>query len=84
MTRPLPLECSAVPLRPAVYERYASLWNYWLLTDKRVNGRRFTIEQYGKIREWADPIVYGTDYIIDGIYVTSSEFDRVMRLEGVP
>jgi len=80
----LPLEQSAVPLRCAVYARHAVLWNYWLLSDKRVNGRRFTVEQYGKARDWAEPIVYGTDYVIDGVYVTAAEFDRVMRLEGIP
>lgn len=79
----LPLKDSAVPLRAAIYGRYKSLWNYWLLSDKRVNDRRFTVEQYGKARAWAEPIVYGTDYIIDGVYVTAEEFDRVMRLEGI-
>lgn len=80
----LPLEHSAVPLRPPIYARYANLWNYWLQSDKRVNGRRFTVEQYGRARAWAAPIVYGTDYIIDGVYVAPAEFDRVMRLEGIP
>jgi hypothetical protein len=79
-----PLAHSAVPLREPVYARYRSQWNYWLMTDKRVNGRRFTIEQFGKVREWAEPIVHGTDYIVDGLYVTSAEFDRLMRLEGIP
>jgi hypothetical protein len=80
----LPLEQSGVSLRSPVYARYSRLWNYWLMSDKRVNGRRFTIEQYGKARNWAEPIIYGTDYIIDGVYVESEEFDRVLRLEGIP
>ena len=75
---------SAVKLKEPVYARYSNLWEYWLMLDKRVNGRRFVIEQYGKVRGWAEPIVYGTDYIIDGLYVTSAEFDRIMRLEGIP
>ncbi len=79
----VPLACSGVPLREPIYARYASLYNYWLMLDKTVNGRRFVIEQYGKVRGWADPITYGTDHIIDGVYVTSTEFDRIMRLEGV-
>lgn len=83
MTDILPLDQSAVPLRSPVYARYAGLWNYWLMSDKHVNGRRFTVEQYGKARAWADPIVYGTDYIVDGVYVTPEEFDRIMRLEGI-
>jgi len=53
------------------------------MLDKRINNRRFTIEQYGKVREWAAPIIYGTDYIIDGVYVAPKEFDRIMRLEGI-
>lgn len=84
MSQPLPLEVSGVPLRPPVYARYSNLWNYWLLSDKHINGRRFTVEQHGKVRSWAEPITYGTDYIIDGVYVTPAEFDRIMRLEGVP
>lgn len=64
----VPLECSAVPLRAPVYARYARLY----------------IEQYGMVRGWAAPIVYGTDYIIDGVYVLTSAFDRIMRLEGIP
>lgn len=84
MTRPLPLEHSAVPLRAPVYARYANLWSYWLMLDKTVNARRFVIEQYGLVRGWAEPIIYGTDYVVDGVYVTSTEFDRIMRLEGVP
>lgn len=83
MRSPLPLEQSGVPLRPPVYARYATLFNYWLMSDKRVNGRRFTIEQHGIVRTWAEPTVYGTDYIIDGIYVAAAEFDRIMRLEGI-
>lgn len=35
------------------------------------------------VRGWAAPIVYGTDYIIDSVYVATSEFDRIMRLERV-
>lgn len=84
MDHSISLGQSAVPLREPVYARYARLWNYWLLSDKRVNDRRFTIEQYGMVREWAGPIVYGTDYIIDGVYVMAAEFDRIMRLEGLP
>lgn len=79
----VPLECSGVPLRTPVHARYARLYNYWLMLDKTVNGRRFVIEQYGMVRGWAEPLVYGTDHIIDGVYVAPSEFDRIMRLEGV-
>lgn len=79
----VPLEQSAVPLREPLLARYSSLWNYWLMLDKTVSGRRFVIEQYGKVRGWAEPIVYGTDYVIDGVYVTSAEFDRIMRIEGI-
>lgn len=84
MSGPRPIEHSAVPLRPPVHARYASLWSYWLMLDKRVNGRRFVIEQYGIVREWAEPIVYGTDYVVDGVYVNATDFDRILRLEGVP
>lgn len=83
MTQPLPLEHSSVPLRAPIYARYASLWSYWLMLDKTVNNRRFVIEQYGTVRNWAAPILYGTDYIIDGVYVTSTEFDRILRLETI-
>ena len=80
----VPLEHSAVPLREPVYARYPSLFDYWLMLDKTVNGRRFVIEQHGMVRTWAAPIVYGTDYVVDGVYVTTAEFDRILRLEGVP
>jgi hypothetical protein len=80
----VPLEHSAVPLREPVYARYASLFDYWLMLDKKVNGRRFVIEQHGIVRDWADPLAYGTDYVVDGVYVSSQEFDRILRLEGVP
>lgn len=83
MTRPLPLEYSAVPLRAPIYARYATLYGYWLMLDKTIHGRRFVIEQYGVVRNWTAPIIYGTDYIIDGVYVTSTEFDQIMRLEGI-
>jgi hypothetical protein len=78
------LDLSGVPLRPPIYARYARLYAYWLLLDKTINGRRFVIEQFGLVRGWADPIVYGTDYIVDGLYVASVEFDRIMRIEGIP
>jgi len=80
----VPLEYSAVPLRAPVYARYATLFDYWLLLDKTVNGRRFVIEQHGKILNWAEPTAYGTDYVVDGVYVTAKEFDRIMRLEAIP
>lgn len=83
MTHPLPLEHSGVPLRASIYARYASLWSYWLMLDKTVNNRRFVIEQYGTVRGGAAPILYGTYYIIDGVYVTSTEFDRIKRLEKI-
>ncbi len=83
MSAPVPLKQSAVPLRAPIYAQYASLWSYWLMLDKHINGRRFTVEQYGRVREWAAPIIFGTDYIIDGIYVKPEDFDRIMRLEGI-
>jgi hypothetical protein len=36
------------------------------------------------VREWAAPIIYGTDYIVDGVYMDAEEFDRIMRLERIP
>lgn len=83
MPDPIDIKHSAVPLKEGVYCRYFTLYSYWLLSDKTINGQRFVVEQFGLVRTWAAPIVYGTDYIIDGVYVSSEVFDRALRLAGV-